>query len=72
VSLFETLCTQRPEAQVVLRTQHRMCGPIMDLNNEITYNHTLRAASPQVADARLRLPGLSNVRPLAPYMYFWC
>lgn len=61
MSLFETLCKQRPEAKVVLRSQHRMCGPIMELNNEITYNSTLRAASAEVAEARLSLPQLSNV-----------
>lgn len=61
-SLFELLCKQRPEAQVVLRTQHRMCGPIMELNNEITYNSSLCAASKEVAEARLHLPSPLKVR----------
>lgn len=55
-SLFKTLSDKHPQAVVTLKSQHRMCAPIMALSNELTYNNRLRAATAAVAAARLQLP----------------
>jgi DNA replication ATP-dependent helicase Dna2 len=61
-SLFRRLTAAHPSAAVALTRQFRMCGPIMELSNRLTYGGALRAGSATVADARLTLPGLSMVR----------
>eukprot|EP00892_Ulva_mutabilis_P005316 jgi/Ulvmu1/3156/UM015_0196.1 len=55
-SLFKTLSKKHPQAVVTLKSQHRMCAPIMALSNELTYDHRLRAATSAVAAARMHLP----------------
>ena len=55
-SLFRRLSEAHPSAAVPMSCQFRMCRPIMDLNNELTYGNQLLAGSLAVADARLTLP----------------
>ena len=60
--LLQRLSAAHPAAEVVLSQQFRMCGPLMDLSNRLTYGGQLRAGSAAVESARLRLPHLGPVR----------
>lgn len=61
-SLFRRLTAAHPAAVVALTRQFRMNGPIMALNNRLTYGSQLRAGSPAIEHATLAVPGLLTVR----------
>ena len=60
--LLQRLSAAHPAAEVVLSQQFRMCGPLMDLSNRLTYGGQLRTGSAALESARLRLPHLGPVR----------
>lgn len=53
-SLFARLATD-PDSSIPLQLQYRMCGPINDLANELTYSGSLRCATADVHNSTVHL-----------------
>lgn len=53
-SLFARLDTE-PDSSIRLELQYRMCGPINDLANELTYSGSLQCATADVRNSSLHL-----------------
>ncbi|GAA0147626.1 RNA helicase [Lithospermum erythrorhizon] len=54
VSLFCRLSEAHPQAISALRSQYRMCAPIMELSNALIYGNRLRCGSSDIANAKLQ------------------
>lgn len=61
-SLFKTLSEKFPESVVDLAHQYRMCSDIMLLSNTIIYEGRLKCGSDEVANQKLRIPQLENLK----------
>lgn len=57
-SLFESLNRVIPSQKLTL--QYRMCGPINEVANNLTYHNRLKCGNDSVRDATLRLPFYSS------------
>ena len=61
-SLFVRLSRVTPAASVTLKLQYRMCGPVNDLANKLTYGGELECGNESIQQATLQLPSLVSVQ----------